>query len=231
MFQVTTMYRAISLSFAQLGDPAIVRVLLRSLAVTMLIFGVLIAAMIVAARWAASVYGWGQEGGLVAGVIAAIVGIIATWLLFRAIAIPVMNIFADDVVTAVEAKHYQDAAKTAHRVTLGKGMRLALGSVLRLIGFNLLALPIYIILIFTAIGPFILFLIVNALLIGRDLAEMVAARHLGAAEMRIAMRAARGSHAVMGAVVTVLLIIPFLNLVAPLLGAAIATHLFHIKEA
>jgi CysZ protein len=230
VLQVTAMFQAFSLSIAQLADRAIIRVLLRSLALTFLIFAVLTVAMVFGARAVAQAYGYGQEGGLAAGVLAAIIGIAATWLLFRAIAIPVMGIFADDVVAAVEAKHYPDEASTARPVSMATGLKLALGSLARLIGFNLIALPLYLILLVTGIGPFILFLALNAILLGRDLAEMVAVRHLDPLDLRYWMRMTRGRRAVLGGVVTGLLMLPLINLFAPLIGAAMATHLFHMKD-
>jgi CysZ protein len=44
------------------------------------------------------------------------------------------------------------------------------------------------------------------------------------------MRMTRGRRAVLGGVVTGLLMLPLINLFAPLIGAAMATHLFHMKD-
>lgn len=221
------MLRALSLTLGQLGDRAIVRVLLKSLALTLLIFVVAGIALIHGARWAAEAYGWGQEGGVWAAIAATLGAIAATWLLFRAVAVPVVGFFADEVVAAIERRHYPGAAAIAKPATVAVSLRLAVASVLRLIGLNLLALPVYAVLIFTAIGPVIAFVIVNAILLGRDLGEMVAVRHLDRGGMKAWLARTGGSRAVMGLVVTGLFLIPFVNLLAPIIGAGLATHLFH----
>jgi CysZ protein len=107
---------------------------------------------------------------------------------------------------------------------------LGLASLLRVLLVNLLALPVYIFFIFTAIGPLILFMAVNAILLGRDLAEMVAIRHLPLSEARVWLRGNRLQYGLLGLIVTGLFLIPFINLVAPIIGAGAATHLFHRRR-
>src|SRR3546814_3969223 len=98
-------------------------------------------------------------------------------LLFRAVAIIVIGLFADAIVADVEGRHYPAAAARAVDVGWRQNIRLALASLIRLIGGNLLALPVYILLLVTGIGTPIFALLVNALLLGRDLEAMVLARH------------------------------------------------------
>lgn len=225
------MLRALSLTFGQLGDPAIVRVLLKSLLLTLLIFAIAGAGLIVTSRWAAKAYGWGEDGGMAAATVAALGAIVAAWLLFRAVAVPVIGFFADEVVAAIEAKHYAEAALVAKPATIAVSLRLGLASILRLIGLNLLALPLYAVLIFTAIGPVLTFLAVNALLLGRDLGEMVAVRHLDPVGTKGWLRMTRAPRAIMGLIVTGLFLVPFVNLLAPIIGAGLATHLFHGRQS
>jgi CysZ protein len=146
---------------------------------------------------------------------------------FRLIAVPVIGFFADEVVAAVEAKHYPNEAARAVKTGFGVSMRLGVMSAVRLVLFNLLALPLYIILIFTAIGPLILFLLVNALLLGRDMGDMVAVRHLSPAACREWRATTRWPRMLLGLIVTGLFMVPVANIVAPIIGAAMATHMFH----
>lgn len=221
------MLKALSLTAGQLGDRAILRVLLKSLVVTALVFVIAGLGLVASVQWGARAYGWGEERGTVA-TIAAVLGVLAaSWLLFRSLAVPVIGLFADEVVAAIEAKHYPDAARLARPASLAVSLRLGLASILRLIGLNLLALPLYIVLIFTAIGPIMAFVAVNALLLGRDLGEMVAIRHLDAAALKNWLRTTRGPRAMLGLIVTGLFFVPFLNFLAPILGAGMATHMFH----
>lgn len=221
------MVEAFTRSLAQLGDRAILAVLAKSLALTLAIFAVAGAGLVVLARWLAERQGWGADGGLAAAALAALAAFAAAWLLFRAVAVPVIGLFTDEVVAAVEARHYPAAAGTARRAGFALALRLGLMSVLRLILVNLAMLPLYALLLFTAIGPLIAFLGVNALLLGRDLGEMVAVRHLDRAGTKAWLRQSRGQRALLGLAATGLFMVPLANLIAPVLGAAMATHLFH----
>jgi CysZ protein len=222
------MLRAFSLTLAQIGDPGILRVIAKSLALTLMIFAVLVIGSVFATRaLVATYYGWDVGVSMAAAAAAGLGVIIGAWLLFRAVAIPVIGLFADEVVAAIEARHYPAAAQIARPATAALSVKLAFASFARLILLNLLAVPLYGLLLFTAIGPLILFLAINALLLGRDLGEMVAVRHLDTAAVKSWLRVTRGERAIMGAVVTGVFMIPIINLIAPIVGAGMATHLFH----
>jgi CysZ protein len=222
------MFRAFTLSLGQLGDSAILAVLLKSAALTLALF----AAFGVALWWVASglLAGWGAAAGWLAAAGAALVAIVAGWLLFRVVAIAVIGLFADAVVEAVERRHYPEALATARRVSLGRSMRMGLASAGRAVLFNLAALPVYLLLLVTGVGTVAAFAAVNALLLGRDLGEMVAVRHGDAAAVRGWLAATRGQRFVLGLAVTGLFVVPVVNLFAPVLGAAMATHLYHGRK-
>jgi CysZ protein len=225
------MFRAFSLALNQMGDPAILKVLIKSLLISLLLCAALGWAVGYAAQWyldrQVDVTAQDSYYQALTGVARALALILAVFVGFRLVAVPVIGFFADEVVAAVEAKHYPSRAVGARRVGFGLSLRLGLMSALRLVLFNLLALPLYIVLIFTAVGPIILFLIVNALLLGRDLGEMVAVRHLDGAAVRDWLRTSRGPRLVLGGIATGLFMVPVANIVAPIIGAAMATHLFH----
>jgi uncharacterized protein involved in cysteine biosynthesis len=214
-----------------LTDPAIIQVLLWSLLVTVLIFVGLGAVLVVGTQWLAAFYGWGEDGSTLAAALAGIAALFGAVLLFRAIAIPVIGLFADKVVHAVEAARYPEALAVARPVPAVLSARLAVMSLLRALLVNLLALPAYLFLLFTVIGPAVLFLIVNAALLGRDLMEMVAVRHLDQPALGQWHQTGRGERWVLGLIISGLFLVPFVNMLAPILGAAMATHLFHQKKA
>jgi uncharacterized protein involved in cysteine biosynthesis len=224
------MLRAFFLSIGQLGDPKIIGVFLKSLAVTLLLLAVIGAALWYGAQAVTARMGGGADATDLAGIGAVLVWLAAAWILFRVIAIGVMDVFADDVVIAVERKHYPEALAEARDVPLGRSIAMGLGSVGRVILINLAVSPLYLLLFFTGIGLPLLFFIVNGWLLGQDLGEMVAARHIP----RKSMRAWRGGTAfqrfTLGLAGTALFLVPILNLVAPVLGAAMATHLFHGRK-
>lgn len=228
------MVRAFTLTLGQLGDRAIVGVLIKSLLITLILcvalgFAIGYGAQYGADRWIDRSYQDSTYQAL-AGIVRAIALVLVVFFGFRLIAVPVIGLFADEVVAAIERKHYPGAASAAKPATIAVSLRLGAASILRFIGINLLALPLYGILLFTAIGPVIAFVIVNALLLGRDLGEMVAVRHLDREGMKEWLRMTRGRRAVMGLLVTGLFLVPFVNLLAPILGAGIATHVFHGRQ-
>lgn len=213
------MIRAFFLSVAQLGDRRILVVLAQSLAMTLAIFGVLGVGV-----W------WGTRdllGGDVAGIVALAATVAALWLLFQAVAIGVMWPFVDRIVAAVEARHYPAALASARPVAVPRAALMGLASAARLILANLILLPAYLALLVTGVGTAVLFLAVNGWVLGRDLGDMVAARHLPRTAMRGWRKASGGWRFLLGVAVTALFVVPVLGLLAPVLGAAMATHLFH----
>jgi uncharacterized protein involved in cysteine biosynthesis len=225
------MLRALSLSFGQIGDPRVRSVLVKSLLLTLLIF----AAVAALAGWlltGSNPCGIGPLdydctiGGGSGAAIALLLGAASLWFLFPAVAIGVMGIFSDEVVEAVEARHYPTAAAAARRPTMAEGLSLGLRSAGRILLWNALAIPFYVLLLVTGFGPFLLFFAINAVALGRDLGEMVAVRRHRGAALEAWLAATRGRRALLGLLVTFLFMIPFANLLAPVIGAAMATHLF-----
>ena len=108
---------------------------------------------------------------------------------------------------------------------------MGLRSAARLLLFNLLAVPFYLLLLVTGIGPFVLFVIVNGLAFGRDLGELAAARHGDRASRRAWLKRTRGEQHLMGTLVSVMFLVPFVNLLAPVVGTAMAIHLFDRSRA
>lgn len=207
-------------AFPAIFHPAALRLLGKTLLLTLLIFAMAGLGLWTAVHGVRVYFGWG--GGGFAEAAATVIGLVAfAWLLFRAIAMAAMNLFADDIIVAVERASYPDAAATAHSLGLGPSARLALASVVRTLGWNLLALPAYLLLLVTGVGTVGLFLALNAYLLGRDLADMVEPRHAGLPPIAPLRRW------LMGLASTLLFLIPFINLLAPIWSAAMAVHMLH----
>jgi CysZ protein len=225
------MWKTFLLSVDQLRDRAVIGVLVKSLVITLILCAALGWGV---AKGVERAFGWYNDDALhdsyyvvMAGAAQALAVLLIVVGGFRAIAIPVTGFFADEVVAAVEAKHYPGQAARARKVGIGLSLRIGLMSLLRVVGINLLMLPIYLGLLLTAVGPIILFVIVNALLLGRDLGEMVAVRHCDKAALRQWLGNSRWDRALLGLAVTGAFMVPLLNFLAPIIGAAMATHLFH----
>jgi uncharacterized protein involved in cysteine biosynthesis len=215
-------------AISQLRDPAVVRVAVKSIAVTLALFAVAGAGLyagldrLVRSDWFAAVVPESLAG--TAAVLAwLLVSVIAFWLLFRVVALAVLQFFADDVVAAVEARHYPALAATARPLPLVREVAVASRSLLRALGYNLLALPLAAVLVFTAIGPAVVFLAVNALLLGREVTDMAWLRHCAGDERGNPVP--RAERVLLGAAIAGLMLVPLVNVVAPLIGAAAGTHL------
>jgi len=225
------MLRVLPLALTDLAEPRLFSVLVRSLLVTLLIF-VLLGLVAAWALNGSDPCGWfsGEtcEIGLSAsGLGAMLLTVLAIWLLFPSVALGVIAAYSDRIIAAVESIHYPEAAATARPMGLISGAALGLRSAARLLLYNLIAVPFYVMLLVTGVGTIILFVLVNGVAIGRDLGEMVALRHGDPASRRAWLRGTRQDRAAIGIVVTAVFMVPFVNLLAPILGATMATHLYH----
>lgn len=214
--------RAILLSVRQLAHPATLRLVLIVVVLTALIFAVFGALLwLLLDRWLLPQW-FGADSNTAAGS-ALIITLFLGWFLFRAVAMAVMGLFTDRIVASVEEDDYPAAAARAVPVPFRRGLMMGLRSARRALGWNLLAAPFYLGLLITGVGTLALALVINAALLGRDLEMMVAARHPDALPMPATRRWG------LGFATAALFVVPFINLLAPLFGAALAVHLFHLK--
>ena len=215
--------RALALALGQLADPRILRVFAKSGLVTLAILFTLWAALMalvpaVLARFAGT-------GDTYFVVLTGLVGLLAAWFAFRLVALAVLQFFADEVVRAVEARHYPEAADAARDVPFAAELAAGGKGLLRALAVNALALPVAGALLITGVGAPLVLWAANAWLLGRELTEMVWLRHR--TPDTAALPVGRGTRFALGGVVAALLAVPIVNLLAPVLGAAAATHLVH----
>lgn len=219
---------AISRSLKQIDDPVFRKVIL---------WGVLGAAAVFIALFSglaallpmipATGIGWLDSAiGWIAGLSLPLLAVLSLWLLFPAVATTVMSFFLEDIVDAVEARHYPEQAG-GRASPLVEQVWLALKMMAVIIVVNLLALPAYLALLFTGFGAPLLYLAINAYLLGREYFEVVALRHGNAAGARSMRRGMRDQAFLGGLAIAGLFMVPIANLLAPVLGAAIMVHLFH----
>lgn len=204
--------------------PEVRAILLRTLALTLLIFVLLGAAGWVGLRALFLWMGWPDGSSLATAALAALITLLAGWLLFRAVAVAIVGLYADEIVKVVERTSYPTRLETARPIGFAAGLRVSVRSALRAIGWNVAALPLYLLLLATGVGVPILFLLLNSLLLGRDLAELVEGRHPQLS------RFTRGERWRLGFVSALLFVPPVVNLLAPILSVAMATHMFHARR-
>ena len=216
--------RALALALGQLGDPRIVGVLGKTALGTLAIFASLGGLLLIGLSHYLGSTGIALSGEL-SGLLAIAITVLAGWFLFRVVALFVLQFFAEDVVRAVEQKYYPETAHSLRAIPLGEEVANASRSLLRTVLANAAALPVAGVLLATGVGAPAVFWAVNAWLIGRELRDMVWLRHRADPGEPAPMGAA--TRFLLGGVVVALLAIPFVNLIAPIVGAASATHLVH----
>lgn len=142
----------------------------------------------------------------------------------------VASCFTEMVVNAVEGARFPGLPKPRQQ-SVGELAGYVVKFTALMIGINLLAMPIYLLLIvFTVTAPFAFLFAwsVNGYLLGRSNYELVAQRRLTIPKMHEWRHKETGGRTFRaGFVVAALSTIPFVNLIMPVWSACYFTHLFH----
>lgn len=218
------MLTALVLAFRQLADPPVQRLVLRCAALALATFvclvvgvGLGVAALDVTGLvWLDTLMAFAGSG----------LALLLAWLLFPVTVVATLNFFAEEVVDAVERKHYPSLPPAR-----GLSFADSTWATLRLVGIgvalNLLALPFYLV-----PGPNVpIYLALNGYLLGREYFELVAQRRLARPQVAALRRALRARVWFAGVVIAAMLMVPFLNLVAPAVAAAFMVHLLQRWQA
>lgn len=151
--------------------------------------------------------------------------IVTLFLLFPAVVAVCVGFFLDEVAGAVERRWYP-ADSPGRELSMATALKEgALFGALAL-GLNLLALPLYLALLFVPPLNLFLFYGLNGYLLGREYFDLASRRHLSAADAASLRKANVGRVFLAGALIAMLATVPFVNLVAPIIGAAAMTHVF-----
>ena len=153
--------------------------------------------------------------------------LIASIFLMVPVASAFTAIFLDDVVDAVEAKHYPGLPPVAH-VPFSESITETLKFLGLLLLVNLAALILC--LIFTPFAPLI-FWGVNGLMLGREYATLVARRRMSRKEVHAFRKRHSTTIWLAGICMAIPLTIPVMNLIVPIIGVAGFTHLTHRLKA
>lgn len=134
------------------------------------------------------------------------------------------GLFAERVSDAVEDIHYP--GMTGQDPDFLDGLLESLALMAAVLGVAILTL-----ILTPFLGPLapVLFYIANGWLLGREFFQMAAKRHLRSAQASELRRNNNLSVTLAGMLIALLLTIPVLNIIVPVLAAAVFTHLFHIN--
>ena len=183
-----------------------------------------LAALIVLAGWGVEALA-GGTGWLAtaAGVLGGVAGLFAAFWLFVPFALAIAGLFLDETAEAVERRHYPDLPQARGASLAAQGV-FNVTLALKVLALNLVLLPVALLL--PLIGAAMLWL-VAAVSLGHGLFEGVAQRRMGVAQARLLRKRREFSVLAVGGVMALLALLPFANLLVPVLGTAAMTHLLH----
>ena len=149
--------------------------------------------------------------------------LLASVFLMVPVASAFTGIFLEDVVDAVEDRHYP-TLPDARPQTLSEGLIGAVNFFGIALGANLIALFLW-----PFAGPLVpvLFWGLNGYLLGREYFTLVAQRRVGRVQARALWRANKARIWGAGVLMAAPLSVPVLNLLIPVFGVATFAHLFH----
>jgi CysZ protein len=211
---------AFLLAVSELFEPRFRRVLLRAIGVSLLAFVLLWAGLGWLLLETTLFQSWWLEDAV--DLLGGLAAFVLSLFLFPAAIMLVTGLLLDGIVEAVEQRHYPELGP-ARDISFAESLWAAvrLGGIAA--ALNLLLLPLYLVL--PGIN-LVLFWSLNGYLLGREYFELIALRRLDPRTARALRRARGGAVFLAGTAIAFLLTIPFLNLAAPVIGAAFMLHLF-----
>ena len=212
------MLAALFKTFRTIGRPYFWNMLVLSLLVTAVAFGVLFLTVgyilsntaFVSTGWLDTILDW--TAGLGTGVLA--------WFLFPVLLPLVASLFLEQIAGRIERREYdlEPLPSLPFWPEVLAGLKFTGVSLL----LNLIALPLYLV---PVLFPFVYYTL-NSYLLGREFFETVAGRHVGRREASILRREHRLQVQLTGLIIAVCATLPLVALFAPFIGVAVSVHLF-----
>lgn len=214
-------------AIAQLPEPRLAKIVLFGLVATLILYVI----VYLAVGWTAhhilydiDILGW-HPLTVFSEVLGGVAIFILTLLLFPAVATTVLSFLLERVALAVEAAYYPGRGPARPQAVHELAWQ-ALRFTLVMLVVNLVGLIFYIPLaIFFGLGA-ALYFVINGYLMGREYFELVAWRRLEPRQADALRRAHLGRIWLGGIVLAVISTVPFLNLLAPVIGTAAMLHEF-----
>ena len=211
------------LAARQLLDPAFRVVILRAVMMSTFVFICLFVIIWIALSETSFFNFWLFE--TIADVLGGIAVITLTWLFFPVLATFFIGLYLDDIVDAVEGRHYPESFPSKP-IKFSAILTVSFRFTVTALFLNILALPIYFLTIWFPPLAIFFFYCLNGYLLGREYFELVALRHVNATEIAALQKTCGWRIFPAGIGIAFLFTVPFVNFFAPILGVAAITHLF-----
>jgi CysZ protein len=238
---MTSVIKAMSLALGQIGDPAFRKVMAVGVVGALVVF---IALWFLASwgvglvpwsdlpligwmfDWMGSILEWLGEWFTFLGDVAfGAVMLTVIFLLFPAVTTTIVSLFLDEIIGAVEDKHYPGRGEPRSQ-PLPEMIGQSLKFLAIVVGVNILALPIYAILLFLPPLNLVFYYLLNGYLVGREFYEMVSIRRMTPQDAIVLRKRFGGRVVLAGAIIVFCMTVPVLNLLIPVLAAATMVHIF-----
>ncbi len=154
-------------------------------------------------------------------VVAAIMLLVVMGFLVAPVTSLFAGLFLDDIAALVERERYP-ADPPGEAMPLGRSLATTMKFTLVVLAMNVAALPLVLMLGF----GFVIFLVANAYLLGREYFELVALRFHNSTKVRRMRKRYRVRLFLSGLVIAGLLAVPIANLLAPLFATAYMVHVY-----
>ena len=164
----------------------------------------------------------GSGSSVLFGWLSGVISLVFTILFFPVLMSMAIGLFQARAAGIVDAEHYPNL-DSPRQSSVAEQTRSGVRFLVWTILVNGLAFPLY----FLPIANIFILLFVNGFVIGREYFEVAAIRRMSADSIRKLRRTYRVKIWMAGSSIAVLFWIPFVNLVAPLIGVMVMTHSFH----
>lgn len=225
------MFSALVKSFEQLSDHRSLKALVYSALATVFILAITLS-VIYYGILALSPEQYGFEGWWVTAlewlfnIISGAGMFFLAYFLFAPVMVGLSGLFAEQIIQHVEEKHYPNVETKRDDKTIWEDLWLTFKTVGFMVLINLILFPFY----FIPIIGQIIYIGVNAYLIGKEYFYLVAITHMRQRDIRGLYEANQSRIYRGGILLAVLSLIPFVNLTIIVLGSSLMTHLFHQKK-
>lgn len=185
-----------------------------------------IAAGVIAITWLTDHYvqiekGWVDT--LINWVVAVLSGV-GGWFLIPVFTVIIAGFFQESIIAKVEKAYYPTSKQNTGLnfwIELWESLKFTIYALV----LNILILPLFLL----GIG-FAISIALNSYLLGREFFEGVAAYHHGRKQAVLIFKENKKIVLLNGLVITVLSLIPVVNLVVPIIATALMVHVFHLPN-
>ncbi len=146
---------------------------------------------------------------------------VAGWFMLPVLVVLIAGLFQDLIVRRVETAFYPEAMGCAYG-RFWPDLIHDIRFTFRAVFLNVLILPFY----FLAVGPF-LSILLNSYLLGREFFETAASYHMNKSKARNLGRKNKTAVYLGGFLITIMTLIPVLNVCVPVFALTYMVHLFH----